>query len=348
MSPSTNVVSRSYIGLGYHDTITPPAILRNVFENPGWYTPYTPYQAEIAQGRLESLLNFQTMVADLTSMQVANASLLDEATAAGEAMALLARVHKNGDAQTFVISDRIYPQVRAVLEARAQPLGITVRAEDLGRATFGPEVFGVYVQSPDDHGALVDLAPIAAKAHAAGALVAVGADLLALAIVTPPGEAGADVVVWQRPAIWGAAGVWRPARGVLRHARELRPSGAGPHHRRVRGRSRTPRVPDGVADARAAYPSREGDLEHLHRASAPANIAAFYGVYHGPDGLRRIAAQVHDQTVRLAAAAEAHGWRRRTLRSSTASGSRAMRHAWIVCVGPRKRSESTSDIRRPA
>src|SRR5262245_55657946 len=146
-----NVVSRSYIGLGYHDTITPPVILRNVFENPGWYTPYTPYQAEIAQGRLESLLNLQTMVADLTGMQVANASLLDEATAAAEAMALLARVHKNSDAHTFVISDRVYPQTRAVLQARAEPLGITVRAEDLARATFGPDVFGVYIQSPDDH-----------------------------------------------------------------------------------------------------------------------------------------------------------------------------------------------------
>jgi len=306
---STNVVSRSYIGLGYHDTITPPAILRNVFENPGWYTPYTPYQAEIAQGRLESLLNFQTMVADLTGMQVANASLLDEATAAGEAMALLARVHKNGDAQTFVISDRIYPQVRAVLEARAQPLGITVRAEDLGRATFGPEVFGVYVQSPDDHGALVDLAPIAAKAHAAGALVAVGADLLALAIVTPPGEAGADVVVGNAQRFGVPLGYGGPHAAFFATRESFVRQAPG----RIIGVSVDGR---GRRAYRMALQTRE---QHIRREKATsnictaqallANIAAFYGVYHGPDGLRRIAAQVHDQTVRLAAAAEAHGWR---------------------------------------
>jgi glycine dehydrogenase len=190
-----NRVCRSYIGLGYHDTITPPVILRNVFENPGWYTPYTPYQAEIAQGRLESLLNFQTMVSDLTGMPVANASLLDEATAAAEAMALMARLRKLADANTLVLSDRVFPQVRDVILARAEPLGFTVRIDDVTRGSWGPEVFGVYLQTPDDRGELVDVAAVAQRAHAAGALVAVGTDLLALTIVTPPGEQGADVVV---------------------------------------------------------------------------------------------------------------------------------------------------------
>ncbi len=169
-----NRVFRSYIGLGYYDTITPPVIQRNVFENPGWYTPYTPYQAEIAQGRLESLLNFQTVVGDLTGMDVANASLLDEATAAAEAMALMLRVHRRPEATTFVVSERVFPQVREVILTRAAPLGITVRFEDLERTAFGPEVFGVYVQSPDDRGEVRDLAPLIARAQAAGARVAVG------------------------------------------------------------------------------------------------------------------------------------------------------------------------------
>ena len=132
-----NRVSRSYIGLGYHDTITPPVILRNVFENPGWYTPYTPYQAEIAQGRLEALLNFQTMVADLTAMDVSNASLLDEATAASEAMTLMLRASRRGDARTLLVADRVFPHVLAVLEARAQPLGLTVRVVPIEAMTFG-------------------------------------------------------------------------------------------------------------------------------------------------------------------------------------------------------------------
>src|SRR5688572_23899222 len=146
---SANRVLRSYIGQGYHDTITPAVIQRNVFENPGWYTPYTPYQAEIAQGRLESLLNFQTMVSELCAMEVANASLLDEATAAAEAMALLMRVNRRANATTFLVSDRVFPQVRDVLIGRAEPMGITVQFTDLQTAAIGPEVFGIFLQSPD-------------------------------------------------------------------------------------------------------------------------------------------------------------------------------------------------------
>ena len=177
-----NRVRKSYIGLGYYDTITPPVILRNVMENPGWYTPYTPYQAEIAQGRLESLLNFQTMVTDLTGMEVANASLLDEPTAAAEAMTLLHRVQPKRDAarNTFLVSSRTWPQTRAVIESRAEPLGIEVRVVDPAAIEFDETVFGLLLQYPDERGAVEPLAPLIARAHEAGVLVAVATDLLAL------------------------------------------------------------------------------------------------------------------------------------------------------------------------
>src|SRR5688572_7291407 len=193
-----NKTFRSYIGLGYHDTITPSVIRRMVMENPGWYTPYTPYQAEIAQGRLESLLNFQTMVADLTGMEVANASLLDESTAAAEAMTLLHRVRTNkagaGERTLFLVSDRVLPQTIDVLRSRAEPLDIDLHVGPMEKMTFDARVFGVLLQYPDESGLVQDLAPFIRTAHDAGALVAVGADLLALALITPPGEMGADVV----------------------------------------------------------------------------------------------------------------------------------------------------------
>ena len=186
-----NKVFRSFIGLGYSDTLTPSVIRRCVFENPGWYTPYTPYQAEIAQGRLESLLNFQTMVSDLTGMAVANASLLDEGTAAGEAMALLHRVQgkKLGDAPgTFLVSDRCFPQTIAVLRSRAEPLGIKLEIVRSDKMSFdAPDVFGALVQYPCEAGSLYDLKPFIDKAHAANVKVAVATDLLALALATSPG-----------------------------------------------------------------------------------------------------------------------------------------------------------------
>src|SRR6187455_1039765 len=195
---SKNQVFRSFIGLGYYDTITPAAILRNVFENPGWYTPYTPYQAEIAQGRLESLLNFQTMVTDLTAMDVASASLLDEATAAAEAMALMHRARpSNRSDQTHavcLVSAGCFPQTIDVLRSRAEPLGIELRIVPLDQMTFDEAVFGTIVQSPDAGGDVYDLRAVITRAHGAGALVAVGADLLSLALLVPPGEMGADVV----------------------------------------------------------------------------------------------------------------------------------------------------------
>ncbi len=265
---ATNRVFRSYIGLGYHDTITPAVIQRNVFENPGWYTPYTPYQAEIAQGRLESLLNFQTMVGDLTGMAVANASLLDEATAAAEAMALLKRVSKRSSATTFVVSPRVFPQVLDVIRARAEPIGIRIRVEDPGSAAFGPDVFGVYVQSPDDHGEVSDLRGLIERAHDAGVLVAVGADLLALALVTPPGEAGADVVVGNSQRFGVPLGYGGPHAAFFATRDSVRPAGTRPHHRRLGRHARPPRVPDGAPDAGTAHPARKGDVEHLHGAGA--------------------------------------------------------------------------------
>ena len=303
-----NRVCRSYIGLGYHDTITPAVITRNLFENPGWYTPYTPYQAEIAQGRLESLLNFQTMVSELTGMDVSNASLLDEATAAAEAMALLMRVQKRPDAHTFVVAGRIFPQVLDVIRSRALPLGISIREAGLRDLDLGPDVFGVYVQTPDDHGELTDLRPFIDRAHDAGVLVAVGADLLALTLVSPPGEAGADVVVGSAQRFGVPLGYGGPHAAFFATRERFVRQAPG----RIIGVS----VDGGGRRAyRMALQTRE---QHIRREKATSNIctaqallanmAAMYGVYHGPDGLREIATRVHDQTVRLAAAVTGLGW----------------------------------------
>ena len=189
---SRNQVFKSYLGLGYSDCITPSVILRNVLENPGWYTPYTPYQAEMAQGRLEGLLNFQTVVRDLTGMEVANASLLDEATAAAEAMTMLHRVHSKST-QKFFVADSCFPQTIEVLRSRAEPLGIELIVGDWRTADL-TGAFGALVQTPDEAGLVHDLSAFIAKAQHAGVLVAVGSDLLSLTLLTPPGEMGADVV----------------------------------------------------------------------------------------------------------------------------------------------------------
>jgi glycine dehydrogenase len=303
-----NRVCRTYIGMGYYDTITPAVILRNVFENPGWYTPYTPYQAEIAQGRLESLLNFQTMVSDLTGMEIATASLLDEATAAAEAMTLLARVSKRQNATTFVVSDRVFPQVRDVLFTRAAPLGIALRFEDLSTAAFGDDVFGAYVQSPDDRGEVHDLRALIARAHEGGVLVAVGTDLLSLAIFTPPGEMGADVVVGSAQRFGVPLGYGGPHAAFFATRDAFVRQAPG----RIIGVSVDAR---GHRAYRMALQTRE---QHIRREKATsnictaqallANIAAFYAVYHGPDGIRAIAKRVHTHAASLAAAVTSLGW----------------------------------------
>jgi len=305
-----NRVCRSYIGLGYHDTITPPAIARNVFENPGWYTPYTPYQAEIAQGRLESLLNFQTMVSDLAGMEVANASLLDEPTAAAEAMALMLRVHKRTSASVLLVSERIFPHVRDVMVARAAPLGVTVRpVANLDDAVLGEEVFGAYVQSPDDHGEILDLGGFITRAHAAGVLVAVGTDLLSLALFTPPGEMGADVVIGSAQRFGVPMGYGGPHAAFFATREQFVRQMPG----RLIGVSQDAR---GRRAYRMALQTRE---QHIRREKATSNIctaqallanmAAFYGVYHGPEGLRAIAARIRRQTLAVGAAARELGWR---------------------------------------
>ena len=304
-----NRVCRSYIGLGYHDTVTPAVIQRNVFENPGWYTPYTPYQAEIAQGRLESLLNFQTMVTDLTGMEVANASLLDEATAAAEAVGLLRRVSRKPDADVLLVAEHVFPQVRALLASRATMLGLTLRVADPSRMQFDEDVFGVYLQSPDDRGALVDLAPVIARAHEAGVLVAVGTDLLSLAVVAPPGEAGADVVLGNAQRFGVPLGFGGPHAAFFATRERFVRQMPG----RIIGVSVDAR---GRRAYRMALQTRE---QHIRREKATSNIctaqallanmAAFYAVYHGPAGITAIASRVYGQTRRLEQGLAAGGWR---------------------------------------
>src|SRR5438132_2592263 len=188
-----NKVEKTFIGAGYSDCITPPVIQRNVFENPGWYTAYKPYQAELAQGRLEALLNFQTMITDLTGLEIANASLLDEATAAAEAMALCHAVVPNR--KTFFVADNCYPQTIAVVQTRAKPLGITIKIGDYSRFKLHENIFGALVQYPATDGAIYDYTDLIKGAHDAGTLVVVAADILALTLLKPPGEFGADVAV---------------------------------------------------------------------------------------------------------------------------------------------------------
>jgi glycine dehydrogenase len=310
-----NKVFRSFIGLGYADSLTPSVIRRCVFENPGWYTPYTPYQAEIAQGRLESLLNFQTMVSDLTGMAVANASLLDEGTAAGEAMTLLHRVQgkKLGTAGgTFLVSDRCFPQTIAVLESRAEPLGITMKVVPADEMRLDqPDVFGALVQYPDEAGRLDDLKPFIDSAHAASVKVAVATDLLALTLATPPGEMGADVVFGnsQRfgvPLGFGGphAAFFATSQEFVRHlpGRVIGVSVDSHGHRAYRMSLQT----------REQHIRREKATSNICTAQALlANMAAMYAVYHGPQGLKAIAMRVHAMTRALDGAVRSLGFEQR-------------------------------------
>ena len=298
---SRNQIWRSYIGLGYAGCITPGVVLRNVLENPGWYTPYTPYQAEIAQGRLESLLNFQTMVRDLTGMEVANASLLDEATAAAEAMTMLHRVQAKridglaGPPQ-FLVSDSCFPQTVEVVRARAEPLGIEIVLMPnllLGAATFGDRVFGALVQTPDEAGRVHDLRGFIARAKQAGVLVVVGTDLLSLVLLTPPGEMGADIVYGNSQRFGVPVGYGGPHAAFFATLEK--------HVRQAPGRIIGVSIDaHGNTAYRMALQTRE---QHIRREKATsnictaqallANIAAMYAVYHGPKGLTAIATRVH-------------------------------------------------------
>ena len=293
-----NQVFRSYIGLGYYNCVTPSVIQRNVLENPGWYTPYTPYQAEIAQGRLEGLLTFQTMVADLTGMEIANASLLDEATAAAEAMTMIHRLQAKrigtaGGRAVFVVADSCFPQTIDVLRARAEPLGIQLAIGPAEFASLGAEVFGALVQTPDEAGRVRDLSEFVTRAKQAGVLVAVATDLLALTILQPPGEWGADVVIGNSQRFGVPMGYGGPHAAFFATREQYVRQTPG----RIIGASVDAH---GHTAYRMALQTRE---QHIRREKATsnictaeallANIAAFYAVYHGPSGLAAIARRIH-------------------------------------------------------
>ena len=305
-----NKVYRSFIGMGYSDTVTPPVIQRNIIENPAWYTAYTPYQAEIAQGRLEALLNFQTMVIDLTGMQIANASLLDEATAAAEAMTMSYGVKGRDGKEVFLVSDECHPQTIDVVRTRAGVRGITVTVADIRTAEIGADVFGVLLQYPASDGAVRDNREVVERAHSAGALVTVAADLLALALLVPPGEWGADIVVGNSQRMGVPLGYGGPHAAFFATRDEFKRQIPG----RIIGVSRDVA---GNPALRMALQTRE---QHIRREKATSNVctaqvllavvASMYGVYHGPDGIRRIAERVHQFTTVLA-----EGLRRARLQS---------------------------------
>ncbi|WP_020100161.1 aminomethyl-transferring glycine dehydrogenase [Mycobacterium sp. 360MFTsu5.1] len=295
----TNTVAVSMIGQGYFDTLTPAVLRRNILENPAWYTAYTPYQPEISQGRLEALLNFQTMVTDLTGMEIANASMLDEATAAAEAMTLMHRAVK-GDCRRLAVDVDIYPQTAAVLATRAEPLNIEIVTADLRDGLPEGEFFGVIAQVPGASGAVNDWSALIAQAHERGALVAIGADLLALTLVTPPGEIGADVAFGTTQRFGVPMGFGGPHAGYL--------AVHGKHARQLPGRLVGVSVDaDGAKAYRLSLQTRE---QHIRRDRATSNIctaqvllaviAAMYASYHGPRGLTAIAHRVHGHALAVA------------------------------------------------
>ncbi|WDR37168.1 aminomethyl-transferring glycine dehydrogenase [Pseudomonas serboccidentalis] len=303
-----NQLWTSLIGMGYHGTLTPTVILRNVLENPGWYTAYTPYQPEIAQGRLEALLNFQQLTIDLTGLELANASLLDEATAAAEAMALAKRVAKS-KSNLFFVDENCHPQTISVVQTRAEGFGFELIIDAVDNLKHH-QVFGALLQYPDTHGEIRDLRPVIDQLHAQQALACVAADLLSLLLLTPPGELGADVVFGSSQRFGVPMGYGGPHAAFFASRDEYKRAIPG----RIIGVSKDAR---GNVALRMALQTRE---QHIRREKANsnictaqvllANIASFYAVYHGPEGLKRIAQRVHRLTCILATGLERHGIQR--------------------------------------
>ncbi len=302
-----NQVYRSYIGMGYYNCITPPVILRNILENPGWYTAYTPYQPEIAQGRLQALLNFQTMVIDLTGLEIANASLLDEATAAAEAMSMSFAVAKT-KANSFFVAQDCHPQTIDVLQTRAEALGIEVIVGDHQGFDFQTPIFGAILQYPATDGTVYDYREFIARAHGVGALVTVAADPLSLCLLTPPGELGADIAVGSTQRFGIPLGYGGPHAAYFATREEYKRLVPG----RIVGVSKDVH---GKTALRLALQTRE---QHIRREKATSNIctaqvllavmASMYAVYHGPQGLRKIAERVHRYTNLLAAGLKRLGY----------------------------------------
>ncbi|MDP9348067.1 MAG: aminomethyl-transferring glycine dehydrogenase, partial [Gemmatimonadota bacterium] len=304
-----NRVFRSFLGMGYHDTITPPVIQRNILENPGWYTQYTPYQAEIAQGRLEALLNFQTMVIDLTGLPVANASLLDEGTACAEAMAMAHAIGGGEGRESFFVSQDCHPQTIDVVRTRARARGWEVIVGDHESFDFSTPVFGVLLQYPATDGAVPDYAPFAQRAREEGAVVVAAADLLSLALLTPPGEWGADLAVGSTQRFGVPMGYGGPHAAYLACRDE--------HKRQIPGRIIGVSVDNqGNRALRMALQTRE---QHIRREKATSNIctaqvllavmAGMYAVYHGPQGIRNMAERTHFLARVLAEGARRLGYR---------------------------------------
>lgn len=296
---SKNQVFRSFIGMGYYNSITPGVIQRNILENPGWYTAYTPYQPEIAQGRLEALLNFQTLITDLTGLEIANASLLDEATAAAEAMSMSYGVCKN-KANTFFVSQECHPQTIAVLQTRAEPLGIEIVVGNHQTFDFSQPIFGAIVQYPATDGSIYDYADFVAKVHESGALVTVAADPLSLSLLTPPGEFGADIAIGSTQRFGIPLGFGGPHAAYFATKEKYKRQVPG----RIVGLSKDV---EGKPALRLALQTRE---QHIRREKATSNIctaqvllavmASMYAVYHGPDGIKEIAQKIHSLTAKLA------------------------------------------------
>jgi glycine dehydrogenase len=304
---SENKVFRSFIGQGYYDCITPPVIQRAVLENPGWYTQYTPYQAEISQGRLEALLNFQTMVTDLTAMDIANASLLDEATACAEAMMMSHRFKGADDRNVFFVSENCHPQNIEVVRTRGAALGVEVGVGNHETFAFSDKVFGALVQYPDTFGAIHDFSSFTEKAHAAGAMLTVATDLLALTLIKPPGEFGADIAVGNAQRFGVPLGYGGPHAGFFATRDEFKRQMPG----RIVGVSKDSR---GKPALRLALGTRE---QHIRREKATSNIctaqallanmASLYACYHGAEGLTKIAERINLLTRILAGVLTALG-----------------------------------------